>query len=308
MPPRASLACVPALVFASVLLLSLSLSAAAQSDASLHTHRVQLNETESVYVLPGAVPGIALCFAGYRFIGTAIFLIATALGTALFFTAGPNLFPDTPFCCGHNGTWTGLIVVSLTVGLLMGLLARWLLRVGIFLVGATLGLGVAILLMATPLQDVKTFKSDLGVLLLYIGCMLLFGILSVTFLRKLFLVFTTALGGSLLFILGVDYFVRSNFDAAILYALRRFKWSVQETMDDHKATVRFNRSYDRNTYILLAAFLVLALLGMIVQLQWGERGTPVQQKIVMVKSKRQRMGSVNDDDRAWPTERDPLLR
>ena len=44
--------------------------------------------------------------------------------------------------------------------------------------------------------------SDLGVLLLYIGCMLLFGILSVTFLRKLFLVFTTALGGSLLFILG----------------------------------------------------------------------------------------------------------
>lgn len=69
-------------------------------------------------------------------------------------------------------------------GLLMGLLARWLLRVGIFLVGATLGLvcpcsshsifclllrqaqpaaasaqGVAILLMATPLQDVKTFKS-----------------------------------------------------------------------------------------------------------------------------------------------------
>lgn len=54
--------------------------------------------------------------AGYRFIGTTIFLVAATLGGALFYVVSPKIFPDTPFCCGHKGSLAGHIVVSLIVG------------------------------------------------------------------------------------------------------------------------------------------------------------------------------------------------
>lgn len=83
--------------------------------------------------------------------------MGATLGGALFYVVSPQLFPDTPFCCGHKGSLAGHIVVSIIVGaysclfavtphfhhltaLVAGLIARYILRVGIFLVGCCLGL------------------------------------------------------------------------------------------------------------------------------------------------------------------------
>lgn len=242
------------------------------------------NASGSEWPLVGAIPGLALTFAGYRFLGTTIFLVGAAVGGTLFYSFSPHIFVHTPFCCGDKGSLAGHIIVSVIVAIFCGLLARYLLRVGLFLIGMCFGLLVALGLIASPLHTIKFFHTNAAVITLYIACMTVFGVLTL-FLRKVFVVITTSFGGALLFILGVDYFVHSEFSTAIEYAFHEFKEAIVHSIQHHDAVLRFSRGFSRDTYILLASWLVLAVLGVIVQYKTGERRSPVQKQIILVVDK-----------------------
>lgn len=175
--------------------------------------------------------------------------------------------------------------------------------------------------MATPLHDVPFFHSGGGVLLLYIGAMVLFGCLTLL-LRKFFIIFTTSFGGSMMFFLGtvtrniihrstitahmlfhpfffkgVDYFVRSDFAIAVEYALTEFKDAILRSIHHHDVHLKFDRRFSRDSvskeiyffvgliqqsnsavctaYILLGSWLLLSIIGCVVQYATGDRDSPV---------------------------------
>lgn len=59
--------------------------------------------------------------------------------TYFFYVISPKLFPNSAFCCGDNGTELGHIAVSCGVGLVGGLLTLFVMKIGLFAIGACLG-------------------------------------------------------------------------------------------------------------------------------------------------------------------------
>ncbi|EGD73175.1 hypothetical protein PTSG_04888 [Salpingoeca rosetta] len=98
------------------------------------------NQTVSYWFLPPALPGLALNFVGYRYVGVSMFVVGAAVSGGAFYTFSPQIFPNTPFCCGDKGSLAGHIIVSLFVGLLGGLIALYVFRLGLFFIGMSFGL------------------------------------------------------------------------------------------------------------------------------------------------------------------------
>lgn len=46
---------------------------------------------------------------------------------------------------------------------------------------------------------------------------------------------------------GVDYFVKSNFDVAVIYGLNQFKWALRDAIKDHASSFVLDRRFDRNS-------------------------------------------------------------
>eukprot|EP00049_Salpingoeca_infusionum_P008930 m.148402 g.148402 ORF g.148402 m.148402 type:complete len:291 (-) comp14177_c2_seq3:553-1425(-) len=154
----------------------------------------------SIWFIPPAIPGLVLNFVGYRYIGSTVFGVGGVAAAGAFYHFAPSIFNRTKFCCGANGTETGLIVVTTGVGIVGGLLARGLFQFGIFVIGMCLGAVLAFAILTTPLNTRKFFNTTAGVLSYYLAFILSGGVLSLVF-KKLFVILTTSIGGSLLFLL-----------------------------------------------------------------------------------------------------------
>lgn len=73
-----------------------------------------------------------------------------------------------------------------------------------------MGVLLGLIAMATPLREQPFFEHNYAFIVFYGCCALLFGLLA-TLMEKLFIVMTTAIAGTLVFSLGIDYFAKTGF-------------------------------------------------------------------------------------------------
>ena len=127
-------------------------------------------------------------------------------------------------------------------GVLGGLLSLFVFRIGLFLIGMCFGLLLALGLHLTPIRDESWLDNQAEVIAFYTGLMLVGGIASL-FLRKVFVILTTSIGGSLLFLLGIEYFARTGFGALLLYSLSKIVDAIRGDLAHGSAKVTFHRSF-----------------------------------------------------------------
>lgn len=194
-----------------------------------------------------AVVGVAVWAAGYRLIRPCMFLAGFALGFLIFYVFSPLVF-KTQICCGPNGKEIAHILFSALAGIFGGFLGCRLYRLGVFSIGECLGLIVGLTILSTPFY--KYFNSNIAYAALMASTSLMFGSLA-HFYEKPVVVLATSCVGTLAFLYGIDYFLRTSFSVTIESFLLRIKdvlwdgmkselsnWTYRAKVPDH-LTVRF---------------------------------------------------------------------
>eukprot|EP00055_Hartaetosiga_balthica_P013118 m.65947 g.65947 ORF g.65947 m.65947 type:complete len:350 (-) comp8173_c2_seq1:529-1578(-) len=240
------------------------------------SNRASFNSTISPYFLPPALPGLFLCFVGYRYIEITLFLVGAIFSGAVFFEFSPQMFPHSSFCCGDRGSLAGKIVCSCIVAILAGLIFKEVYSLGLFIVGVAMGLVLALAIHMTPLKDDPSFQSRGAVIGLYVGCAVLMGAATLYF-KKFFSIITTSIGGALLFLLGVEYFAKTDFGSIVLYCLETIARALRnDVVNGQEVNIQFNVSVANKVYYMIAAWGVLAIVGIVVQFNTGERDSRVR--------------------------------
>lgn len=166
-----------------------------------------------------AILGLILCFVGYRLLKTVLFVSGFTIGFLVVYTFTPLMF-NTKVCCGAEGNKAVHLGVSAVIGVVIGILSLNLYRLGVFAVGQCLGLIVALSVLCTPVHVYFDSNVTYGLFMATSCCV--FGSLSCKF-EKPIVVMTTACGGSLVFLYGVDHFGRTSFSVAVDSLLFRIK-------------------------------------------------------------------------------------
>lgn len=226
-----------------------------------HPSSPESNRERTIAFLVIALPGLFFAIYGHRVLKLTVFLGAFVLGTMIFYLFSPKIFSKTEFCCGENGTPLGHLLVSLGVGAAVGLLALYLLRLGLFAIGAILGMIAAVLLLLTPLHDEIT--SNVPYAIFYIAFMIASGFMAVL-LQKPFIVLCTSFGGMLAFLMGVDYFAHTHFGASVVQLFSRIYDYVQSSFDSNSST-SFDFSLDQTGYMMFTIWIGSSVLCMYIQ-------------------------------------------
>jgi len=146
-----------------------------------------------------------------------------------------------------------LLGICAIIGLVGGSLFMCILKIGIFIIGASLGVTVASISLLTPLMDVLN-KGENGSLWVFIyigGIALVFGILAL-FFKKPLLVIGTSFYGSYLIFTAVDrMWLNTNFSKILPDIISHFKLPKIDS--------------DWKCYLLLGGVIVFSVAGIIIQ-------------------------------------------
>ena len=236
------------------------------------THNGTNNNTKPIGFLVAAAAGIPLMTLGYLFLKTTFVLGGFSAAFGLFWVYGPMLFATTAFCCGANGTLTGHLVASGIVGLAGGALAWWLYYVGVFCLGALLGVCLGIGLLLTPLR-LQPWASNSAYLAGYFGGLAFsLGSLAVCALQKHVVIAATSLGGALGVALGVEYFVHTNFGDLVLDVLRNFAQAIRADFEGQTHNWMPAADISNQAYYMLGGWAALTVLSMIFQYCIARKG------------------------------------
>ncbi|KAF9907352.1 hypothetical protein EC991_011001 [Linnemannia zychae] len=192
--------------------------------------------------------GLILCFFGVRFFRVCMFLI------------GFYFFGNITYIGMANGgvnSQTLLLVISIVVGILGGLLLVCCSRLGVAVLGAMALYSLGLWILG--------WKSG-GLIHSTTGRAILLGVLAVVgfilgFIReKETVIIGSAILGAYSFVAGVDFFAHTGFitqtDSFI---------NSKSSLDDRVGTLSGTQ------YALLGTFIVLSILGMVVQFHWWGR-------------------------------------
>ncbi|TPX57334.1 hypothetical protein PhCBS80983_g03890 [Powellomyces hirtus] len=191
------------------------------------------------------IAGLILLFAGHRLFYPTLFLGGFYVFGSLAYVILINLEPDA----GYNNRDTILLAVTLAVGFVGGLLSVCLVKLGIACVGAAGGFALAMFVLSWKTGGV--IDSGIGKLI-FILAMIVLGIVLVFFLLKTALIVATSIVGAYSLIFGIDMFARTGFTETVHNILV-------------KRTTRVNEVTDTKVIALLVSFVVLAIIGMLVQ-------------------------------------------
>lgn len=153
--------------------------------------------TLRIVTIPG---GIIVAFAGYFLLTPVLFVSGLLVGGGTAMVALRALLGDT----NSVAVWVS-VVIMLAAGVIVGLLAVKMLSVGMFAVGASLGVVLASALKPSVLGHVYPPNADVGFVLGAVVLGLIFGAISLHF-QKQMLIFATAYGGAFAFFFGIGYF------------------------------------------------------------------------------------------------------
>lgn len=144
--------------------------------------------------------GIIVAFLGYFLLTPVLFGAGLVVGGGVASVALRALLGDaTP-----AAVWTG-VVGTLAAGIVVGLIAVKMLSVGMFAVGASLGVVVASALKPSVLGHVYPPNADVGFVIGSIVLGLALGTMALRF-QKQMVIFATAYGGAFAFFFGIGYF------------------------------------------------------------------------------------------------------
>ncbi|KAG9070976.1 hypothetical protein KI688_008519 [Linnemannia hyalina] len=194
------------------------------------------------------VLGLILCFFGVRFFRVCMFLI------------GFYFFGNISYIGMVNGGVTSqtlLLVISIVVGILGGLLLVCCSRLGVAILGAMALYSLGLWILGWQAGGLIHSSTGRAILL---GVLAVVGFI-VGFIReKETVIIGSAILGAYSFIAGVDFFAKTGFI------------SEADSFFNSKNNVQ-NRvgNLSGAEYALLATFIVLAILGMIVQFRWFGR-------------------------------------
>ncbi|KAG0322579.1 hypothetical protein BGZ99_003235 [Dissophora globulifera] len=194
------------------------------------------------------VLGLVLCFFGARFFRITMFLI------------GFYFFANIAYVGMANGGVTSstlLLIISIVVGILGGLLLVCCSRLGVAVLGALALYSLGLWILGWKSGGVITSHAGRGILL---GVLAVVGFI-VGFIREHETVIVgTALVGAYSVVAGIDFYAHTGF--------------IQQT----DSFINSKNSIDNRVgnlsgpeYGVMAAFIVLAILGMVVQFHWWGR-------------------------------------
>merc|ERR1719390_589377 len=175
-------------------------------DAAAVHQEIEMILNRYTTVVMGVAVGLALplTFCGYKIISAVMFIAGATFSGYGAYLLGDNLIPGD-----FSSKGGALIAISVVLGLVGGVFAWKLRKLGTFLAGAAGGVVGAFALNGAVLSHLPTLVDSVPQLYLYIACGV-FGILGGVLafkLEKLILTLATAALGSAAFVFGVKFFL-----------------------------------------------------------------------------------------------------
>jgi len=222
-----------------ILLLTISFVQAANIFQNRYTAEFE-NSKYLTYVITGAAVaiGLVIAFLGYK------------LFKPVLFIAGFIIFAGLTYLIlwHHSSVGLGVLVVCTAVaGIVGGIVMLFVVKVGIFILGASAGF--LLFCVAMSVRDQGLIHEPIAIYVGMCACFVIGGVIALL-IQKPLIIFATAFGGSYAVIAGVDRFAHGGFCEVIpnLIAYHR------ELIDA-----------DYKTYIEIAACFVLTVAGLYVQ-------------------------------------------
>ncbi|KAL5248981.1 hypothetical protein ACHWQZ_G017997 [Mnemiopsis leidyi] len=212
------------------------------------------------------VIGLLLCLAGSRIIKVTMFMGGFVLLFIFTYLTLPSIV-DNETCCGPNGNWFARLGVCLAVATLGGLLTLFVYYVGIFAIGGIFGMIIALVALSTPLAEKEFFDSAMGVGLFY-GAFIFVGGLLALLLSTIAVAAASSLGGAYAVFWAVDYFAKTNFSGGIEVLVVQIQDQIRDEFgmgNEHGHHPNFFRVYTLNDIVMFTFFVILALMGFILQ-------------------------------------------
>jgi len=190
--------------------------------------------------------GIIFCFFGRRVYRLTLFLIGFYIGAIITWIAFTNGGGTS-----DSAKLTIALIVSLAVGFVVGLFFMLCSTVAIWFLGALAGYVLAMFILSWASGGVIHSKAGR---IIFIVILTVLGLLLACFFKNTLIIVGTALIGAYAIILGVDMFARTG-----------FAQSVGAFMDGNHDT---NYETNRDVYIMLAAMVVLFIIGTLFQYRY----------------------------------------
>ncbi|KAJ9081793.1 hypothetical protein DSO57_1010905 [Entomophthora muscae] len=180
--------------------------------------------------------GLMFLFVGKYFLRVIVFVSGAILAGFLAVSLFRYIRGDVALTLG----WKLGAVVAALVG---GFLGVFFLRLGIMILGGLCGVGITFLIKGTGLIKNSTTLTIIGlVLVIVLG-------IAAAFASDLIIIVATSFSGAVLFMVGLDFFVKTGFGSFILNF--NFKQPLQVT--------------DGHVIIMLISTLILAVIGFFFQ-------------------------------------------
>ena len=205
--------------------------------------QVHLQASTVIAAVISIIAGLLLVFAGYKLTKAALFVagfyLFAAIAQLILVRANTGI---------STNAWA-VFGVSCAAGILGGLLAMWLFRAGLALLGGAAGVALAcFILSVSPRMFSERWQADIFILVFFIV-----GAIAVAIIAKPALIVCTAFFGSFLFMLGID-----------LLSPHGFTEAYRQLIYGHQFD--FN-AIGKNPVLIaeLVSILVLTLAGIVVQ-------------------------------------------
>ncbi|KAF9089335.1 hypothetical protein BGX23_006755 [Mortierella sp. AD031] len=191
------------------------------------------------------VLGLILCFLGVRFFRICMFLI------------GFYFFGNISYIGMANGGVTSQTLISVVVGIFGGLLLVCCSRLGVAVLGAMALYSLGLWILSWKAGGVIKSSTGRGILLAVLAVV---GFI-VGFIReKETVIIGSAFLGAYSFVAGVDFFAQTGFISEADSFI-----NSKNNLDNRVGNL------SGAEYALLATFIVMAILGMVVQFRWWGR-------------------------------------
>ncbi|KAJ3387510.1 hypothetical protein HDU92_001919 [Lobulomyces angularis] len=190
--------------------------------------------------------GLIFLFFGLRLFRVASFIAGVYLGGSIAYIILSNVEPTS----GYQTREYLYLFVSLAVGIVFGLIAMCIWRLGLLAIGAFGGFTLSLFLLSWSSDGIF---SGIGRIIFIIILVIVGAVLALIF-EKLALILATSFAGAFSVIYGIDMFANAGFNVA-----------VKSFLGNSNPEYYSQYNISRDVYIELVALVILFLLGVLVQ-------------------------------------------
>ncbi|KAJ7369949.1 Transmembrane 7 super member 3 [Desmophyllum pertusum] len=231
---------------------------AAYSPVTTYADRdVKLGLVDAVFSVIGSIIGLIFCLFGFRLFKFTLFFGGLVNFSFLFFII---------ISANSDISHVGRMLTSASIGVLFGLMvfALWWFmewtRLCLLINALFLGFLVGATLMFTPFGELDMIQSnefDYGAILC--ACTIVVPVILILWPRLLCIVYTSIVS-AYAFVVGIDFFIHTSISYIVINVILHA--TKPQYRRDH---IHVTTPFQQNDYILSATWILLALLGCVVQ-------------------------------------------